>query len=417
MRPRKKRPNWPYLWTVIGLLGLLALYIAVQTLIGSYTFARRDESRIEWGMAFVSSLLDATVAAWFVCVGASIGSFINVIAYRLPLGKTLGGHSQCPFCDNLIDGRDNIPALSWIKLRGRCRDCRLPISAQYPIVEFAVALVFFVVYSSEFLFSGGNLPGVRGNSIGAGAMTRISVSAVLVARLITYVFALSALISAALIAVRNRSVPIGLYLWALVPYTIAILIQPSTVIIRWRTALPVGPVEARLDAFTSMLCGMAAGIALARLLAPLVYQNFDRSFFASDRQTTGARQFLGAMAVTGGILGWQAVVPFGWVLLVSAILSTLVLRRYQQSLNFGDLTVWVWLGLLVFRASWKPIFAFDVIPEKVPDVMAYVAGALALAGLAILFRTITNSPDGAIPSVRAINKDEAYDQDPDDNAE
>lgn len=388
MRRRKRRPNWPYRWTIVGLLGLLLLYIGVQTLVGGLTFSRRGSLGTDWGLAFVSSLLDATVATWFVAVGASIGSFLNVVAYRLPLGKKLGGNSRCPFCETPIDGTDNVPVLAWIKLRGRCRACRLPISAQYPIIEFAVAIVFFVIYCSEFLFSGGNLPGVSGNRIGVGGLTRITVSSVLVIRLASYLFAMSALIGAALIAVRNRRVPFGLYIWALVPYTIAILVHPPTVIVRWREALPVGPVEARLDSFTSLLCGVAAGIALARLLAPLVYRNFDRSFFASDPQTAGARQFLGAMAVAGGLLGWQAVVPFGWVLLLASIFSSLLLRRYREWGNMADLTVWVWLGLLLFRAAWKRIVSYDIVPAVIPDVIAYVAAALALAGLAIVFRGV-----------------------------
>ncbi|MEM8732581.1 MAG: prepilin peptidase [Planctomycetota bacterium] len=420
MHPRKYRPNWPYRWTTIGLVVLLSLYIGVQTVIGGLTFARRGSMPTEWGLAFVSSLLDATVAAWFVSVGASIGSFINVVAYRLPLGRKLVGNSSCPYCETPIEGVDNVPALAWIRLRGKCRTCRLPISAQYPIVEFASAIVFFVVYASEFLFSCGNLPGVSGNSIGVGALTRISVTPILVIRIATYLFALGALMAAALIAVKNRAVPFSLYIWALIPYTIAIMVLPSAVIVRWRTAVPVGPIEARLDAFTSLLCGVATGIALARLLAPLVYQNFDRTFFASDTQTRGARQFLGAMAVTGGILGWQAVVPFGWVLLVAAICSAWFLGRYRNRFHLADLTAWVWLGLLLFRAFWDRILSVDVTPESVPDVMAYVVAAVALAGLSTVFRTVAADNSARTEADAGPDDDEdeeEWDGDPRENTD
>ncbi|MFK7736372.1 MAG: prepilin peptidase [Pirellulaceae bacterium] len=389
MRSRRRRhPNWPYRWTVLGLFGALLLYVAVQTIIGGFTFSRRPYGT-DWGLALVSSLLDAIVATWFIAVGASIGSFLNVVAYRLPLGRKLGGNSKCPFCTTPIDGADNIPVLAWIRLRGRCRSCRLPISAQYPLVEFAVAVIFFFVYCTEFLPSGGNLPGVTGNLIGAGGLARISVSSDLVWRLGTYLFALSGLIGAALIALKGAVVPLRLYAWSLLPHLISVLALPQAVIVRWRAAPPVGPIESRLDSFTTVLCGVVAGIALARLLAPLLYKGFDRSLFAHDKETNGARQLVGAMAVAGGIVGWQAIVPLGWVLLVSATTMSLLLGRFRSIARLGDLTSWVWLGLLLFRAIWKPLSGFTLLPDVIPEVGRYLIGALLLAALAIGYRIVS----------------------------
>ncbi|MBI2339049.1 MAG: prepilin peptidase [Deltaproteobacteria bacterium] len=67
--------------------------------------------------------------------GLVIGSFLNVCIHRLPLQKSLGGRSFCPACAHKIPGYDNIPVLSFLVLRGRCRFCREPISLQYPLVE------------------------------------------------------------------------------------------------------------------------------------------------------------------------------------------------------------------------------------------------------------------------------------------
>jgi leader peptidase (prepilin peptidase)/N-methyltransferase len=75
-------------------------------------------------------------------VGAVFGSFLNVVAYRLPRGESLARpRSRCPQCQTPIKPYDNVPVLSWLALRGRCRSCRAPISARYPLVEAMTGLL------------------------------------------------------------------------------------------------------------------------------------------------------------------------------------------------------------------------------------------------------------------------------------
>jgi leader peptidase (prepilin peptidase) / N-methyltransferase len=79
-------------------------------------------------------------------VGAVVGSFLNVVIHRLPLGESLvHPRSRCPSCETQIAGYDNIPLVSWLVLRGRCRHCGAPISPRYPAVELITALVFAAV--------------------------------------------------------------------------------------------------------------------------------------------------------------------------------------------------------------------------------------------------------------------------------
>jgi leader peptidase (prepilin peptidase)/N-methyltransferase len=82
---------------------------------------------------------------WFYAalVGACVGSFLNVCIHRLPAGESVvSPRSRCPECDTAIGWRDNIPVVSYLLLRGRCRTCATRISAQYPIVELATALLW-----------------------------------------------------------------------------------------------------------------------------------------------------------------------------------------------------------------------------------------------------------------------------------
>ncbi|HND55027.1 MAG TPA: prepilin peptidase, partial [Pirellulaceae bacterium] len=80
--------------------------------------------------------------AWITATGACFGSFMNVVIYRVPAGLSISyPPSRCPKCLHPIRGYDNIPVLSWMILRGKCRDCGNPISARYPSVEALVAFV------------------------------------------------------------------------------------------------------------------------------------------------------------------------------------------------------------------------------------------------------------------------------------
>lgn len=76
-------------------------------------------------------------------VGLIVGSYLNVVIHRLPHQEsTVLPRSRCPKCGAAIRARDNLPVVSWLLLRGRCRDCRAPISARYPLIELLSGALF-----------------------------------------------------------------------------------------------------------------------------------------------------------------------------------------------------------------------------------------------------------------------------------
>jgi leader peptidase (prepilin peptidase)/N-methyltransferase len=84
--------------------------------------------------------------AFIALLGAVLGSFLNVVIHRLPLGESLASPgSRCPSCGTPIAPYDNIPVLSWLLLRGRCRHCGAAISPRYPAVELLTAATFAAV--------------------------------------------------------------------------------------------------------------------------------------------------------------------------------------------------------------------------------------------------------------------------------
>jgi leader peptidase (prepilin peptidase) / N-methyltransferase len=78
--------------------------------------------------------------------GLTIGSFLNVVAYRIPRGESLvAPGSRCPSCGTPVRPYDNVPVVSWLLLHGRCRDCSTPIAVRYPIVEATSAVLAVAV--------------------------------------------------------------------------------------------------------------------------------------------------------------------------------------------------------------------------------------------------------------------------------
>jgi leader peptidase (prepilin peptidase) / N-methyltransferase len=82
-------------------------------------------------------------------LGAAVGSFLNVVIYRLPAGLSLiHPPSRCPRCETRLKPYDNVPIFGWLWLKGRCRSCKAPIAARYPIVEFSTGCLFVSVFMS-----------------------------------------------------------------------------------------------------------------------------------------------------------------------------------------------------------------------------------------------------------------------------
>lgn len=101
-------------------------------------------------------MLIAIEIGFIIIIGLSIGSFANVVIYRLPKGlSVLSPPSTCPSCKHQIGVAENIPIISWMFLRGRCKSCKKPISPRYVVIEALVALSFlslFYRFGLSYLF-------------------------------------------------------------------------------------------------------------------------------------------------------------------------------------------------------------------------------------------------------------------------
>lgn len=82
-------------------------------------------------------------------LGAAVGSFLNVVVYRVPAGlSVLHPPSRCPKCAKRLKPYDNVPVFGWLWLKGKCRNCKLPITIRYPMVEFSTGCLFVSVFAT-----------------------------------------------------------------------------------------------------------------------------------------------------------------------------------------------------------------------------------------------------------------------------
>jgi leader peptidase (prepilin peptidase)/N-methyltransferase len=239
------------------------------------------------------------VPALFAVFGLVIGSFLNVVVYRVPIRMSLvAPGSACPRCGTPIAPRDNIPMISFFLLRGRCRQCGARISPEYPIVEAATAALFA-------------LAAVRAESVG---------EAVLVAPFLALMLAVS------LIDARHRLIPNRLMYPALALFGAGVLLA-------WAGGVDVSPARAALG-----LLAMAGPLLAIAVVMPHGMGMGDVKLAAVMGLVLGALGW--NHAVVGAILGVlmgglgsvvalltgrsrKDTIPFGPFLATGAVLSAL----------------------------------------------------------------------------------------------
>jgi leader peptidase (prepilin peptidase)/N-methyltransferase len=259
-----------------------------------------------WMMELTAKVL---LQLWLFAMGATIGSFLNVVVYRLPRGMNLAyPGSFCPRCHHAIRLNDNVPLLSWLVLGGRCRDCKTPIPIRYFLVELTVATMFLVVLACE------KLPAISlfGLTLrrplvpydGAPYWTMYGLHLLLP----------TTLLAAALIAADGFRVPRRLYLPVIVcglalplvwPEIHIVPAAPQTALSGWRAGL--------IDGLAGLAAGGAVGFVIAFSIERL-----------SGRWLALAPGML--CASIGVVFGWQRAVLWSPIVLPICVLAARALR-------------------------------------------------------------------------------------------
>ena len=268
--------------------------------------------------------LEFFAVSWFFFVGASIGSFLNVVAWRMPRGITIvRGGSKCPYCCSSLSRSDNLPILGWLRLKGRCRTCRLPIDARYVWVEVWTGMSFLWLAVRELLSGGVSLP-IRPANLYSGVVWIIFYTkwdlVAIYAYHCTMVFSL---MTFTLMARSPLLVPGRFLLFAFLVAFIPPFLFPDLQLVSW-----CDPWSIRLDYFpgdrrflTSTLGGLS-GI----LLSVCAMTGFGATLVGAGEERVN-RQILWIFSggLIGVYLGWQAILIVGllWLVVFSVLRSTL----------------------------------------------------------------------------------------------
>jgi leader peptidase (prepilin peptidase)/N-methyltransferase len=252
--------------------------------------------------------------------GLAIGSFLNVVVYRVPAGlSVVRPRSACPNCGHEITARDNVPVVSWLLLRGKCRDCAEPISKRYPLVELAGAAAFAVV-------------GIwAAPAIAAAPSALVAIAAVL--RLLAFLYLAAISVALAIIDIETHRLP-------------NVIVLPG-----YAVGLALLGIAALLQGDLVGLGRMAAGAGI------LFAFYFVLAMISPRGMGMGDVKLAGVLGLFLGSLGWgQLAVGAGAAFVLGGLFGIILLitRRAgrKSGIPFGP---WMLLG------AWVGIFAGSAI--------------------------------------------------------
>jgi leader peptidase (prepilin peptidase)/N-methyltransferase len=258
----------------------------------------------------------ALLVALVGITGLAIGSFLNVVVYRVPVGMSVvHPRSACPNCGHEITARDNVPVLSWLVLRGKCRDCAAPISKRYPLVELAGAAAFVIVgiWAAPGFAAAADAPSI--------------VAAVL--RLVAFLYLAAISVALAIIDIETHRLP-------------NVIVLPG-----YAVGVALLGTAAVLQGDVSGLIRMAAGAGI------LFAFYFLLAFISPRGMGMGDVKLAGVLGLFLGSLGWgQLAVGAGAAFVLGGLFSIILLitRRVGRKggIPFGP---WMLLG------AWVGVFA------------------------------------------------------------
>ena len=265
---------------------------------------------------YLPRTVDVVILVWSFWVASSVGSFLNVVAWRMPRGESINGRSHCPRCLSQLQARDNFPVLGWLALRGRCSTCRLPISARYPVVEALVGLSLTVVAVAEVYRS--CLP--RQDQGIAGPLWMPVLDPFILITLVYHIVGLTMCWAVGLIRLDGNRLPRNLSIFSLAVSAIPILIFPSLMVVPWQMDLGDDwrPDDRYFDAIIRVITALVAATALGRYLAKGFCPTADPKLDPLGKSTVRLIDLIVILSIPALLVGWQALPA---VIVLAAVLA------------------------------------------------------------------------------------------------
>ncbi len=345
--PRRFRINGPLLCGLLVFALGLAAYIAFPILIG-----KEFDSAIPRGIGDMirERGITAVTCVWFFVLGATIGSFLNVVAYRMPMGLTIVSKpSRCPYCETPIRFKHNVPIFGWLALRGRCNACRLPISIRYPLVEVIVGTLFFILLCFELASGGANLP-IEFRYARRGIMWNVlSPNWTLIGLYFFHALLIAILSTIALIKFDRLRIPMMLVVFAVIVACGCVAKFPMLWVSPWPPEIFESTTAFGQTGYLERLTQPLSGLVIGALTGWAMHCMVDRGTRKSSQ--TG---ILIITAIVGAFLGWQMVVPFAFITVLIHFFTMLGGKLIGKSTDHLWATSSLWATTLVI-CLWKQL--------------------------------------------------------------
>lgn len=329
---RPEHPSRSTVWAVFLAAVAVALVVpATEAAAVCFTPKRPSHADVPWLEALPAMAAGGLIAVWTFVFWSLIGSFLNVVVHRLPLGQSVvHGGSRCPRCNSPIKWYDNLPVIGWLNLHGHCRSCDLPIAARYPIVESVCAGLCTAVYFRELLSGGANLPGREPDFLYGGPLRLFPNPGLdLIGLYLYHCVAVCTLLVWGLITWDGRRVPVRSILWvlgvaAVLPLAFPLLhplglgIHPKAPAgSPWSDRLVQGLSVSVVGGAAGLLCGLGLEGLLGRLLRGDAAGRTGQPLHPPHALGIG-------LALVGIVWGWQGMLGTVVLLLAACLVQMLV---------------------------------------------------------------------------------------------
>ena len=359
--------------------GLIAVLLAGALLCAAYIFG------LSWWQSRGNTLflpedlhiprtVDVVIYSWLLWMGASIGSFLNVVAWRMPRGESISGRSHCPRCMTSLGVRDNIPVLGWLALQGRCRTCRLPISPRYPIVEAFVGLSLSVLGIFELyrLCLPYQLLHWHGGPLWAPRVDRP-----LIMTLIYHSVAVSVAWAYGLIRWDGNRLPKRLVLFGFAALIIPMLAAPSwMMIVSWQSPRPVIgtlPDYSLLSAIMRVLTALVAATLIGRSLVGGLCPAADPKLNPLGGDTVKLIDLVTILSVPAIVVGWQALPA---VVLIASVLAVIIRSWIPRTVDaLGRFAIAMPIALTFAMVFWRLTFQISWWPSEISSPLVIMLSA------------------------------------------
>ena len=234
---------------------------------------------------------------WFFFFGGALGSFLNVVAWRLPQGRTLWGSSYCPDCNTKLKIQDNFLLFGWLWRKGKCRTCEMEIAGRYFMVEIMACITIGILALVELIGAGANVQSTPDQITFSFERFVTAPEPRFIGYFLLHSSLILILMTAALIKLQKQALPKSIFVFGFTIYIVTSIAWPQALPFT-ENHLEITDSNASFASIRPMCWGLVVSLAGGMLLTRLLPRKLLK----------GQWDFTLLLMLIGAILGWQAAV-------------------------------------------------------------------------------------------------------------